>query len=95
MSVWAAPIGGIAGTLILTTVLRAASELRLTRIDLPFLLGTVVTVGPERAKLIGYLVHVVDRLAFLVGVLRRVRRARAVGVAPRCRRSVRSTGCSP
>jgi hypothetical protein len=64
MRVWAAPIGGIAGTLILTTMLRAASELRITRIDLPFLLGTVVTVDRRGAKLIGYLVHVVIGLLF-------------------------------
>ena len=35
--------GGFIGTLVLTTGLRAATELRLTRIDLPFLLGTVFT----------------------------------------------------
>ncbi len=64
MSVWAAMIGGLAGTLLLTTVLRAASELRLTRIDLPFLLGTVVTPDRQRAKLIGYLLHFVVGLVF-------------------------------
>lgn len=71
MSVWAAAIGGLAGTLVLTTVLRAASELRLTRIDLPFLLGTVVTADRQRAKLIGYLLHLVVgflfSLAYYVG----------------------------
>ena len=64
MSVWAAIIGGLAGTLILTTVLRGASELRLTRIDLPFLLGTVVTADRQRAKLIGYLLHMAAGLLF-------------------------------
>ena len=64
MSVWAAAIGGLAGTLVLTTVLRAASELRLTRIDLPFLLGTVVTADRQRAKLIGYLLHLVAGFLF-------------------------------
>ena len=64
MSVWAAMIGGLAGTLLLTTVLRAASELRLTRIDLPFLLGTAVTPDRQRAKLIGYLLHFVVGLMF-------------------------------
>jgi hypothetical protein len=63
VSVWAAAIGGLAGTFILTTVLRAASELRLTRIDLPFLLGTVVTADRRRAKLMGYALH------FLAGLL--------------------------
>jgi hypothetical protein len=64
MSVWAAMIGGLAGTFLLTTVLRAASELRFTRIDLPFLLGTAVTSDRHRAKLIGYLLHFVAGLVF-------------------------------
>lgn len=57
MSVWGALAGGFAGTLLLTTVLRAASEARLTRIDLPFLVGTAVTSDRRRAKLVGYLAH--------------------------------------
>jgi hypothetical protein len=71
MSVWAAVIGGLAGTLVLTSVLRAASELRLTRVDLPFLLGTAVTVDRQRAKLIGYFLHLLAgflfSLAYYVG----------------------------
>ena len=46
------------------TVLRAASELRLTRIDLPFLLGTAVTADRQRAKLLGYLLHFVAGMLF-------------------------------
>lgn len=57
MSIWGALAGGFAGTLVLTTVLRAASEARLTRIDLPFLIGTAVTSDRRRAKLVGYLAH--------------------------------------
>jgi hypothetical protein len=49
--------GGFAGTLVLTTILRAGSEERLTRIDLPFLLGTIFTVDRRRAKVVGYLAH--------------------------------------
>jgi hypothetical protein len=64
MSLGAAAIGGLAGTFVLTTVLRAASELRLTRIDLPFLLGTMVTADRQRAKLVGYLLHFVAGLLF-------------------------------
>jgi hypothetical protein len=45
------------GTLVLTTMLRAASELGLTRMDLPFLLGTAVTEDRVRAKAIGYALH--------------------------------------
>lgn len=57
MSIWAALAGGFVGTLVLTTVLRAATELRLTRMDLPFLLGTMVTDDRLRAKVIGYAAH--------------------------------------
>ena len=57
MSVWGALAGGFAGTLVLTTILRAASELRLTRIDLPFLLGTAFTANRLRAKALGYALH--------------------------------------
>jgi hypothetical protein len=64
MRVEAAMIGGLAGTFILTTVLRGASELRLTRIDLPFLLGTAITADRQRAKLVGYLLHFVVGLLF-------------------------------
>jgi len=53
MTVWGALIGGFVGTLVLTTILRAASELRITRIDLPFLLGTMVTPDRKRAKALG------------------------------------------
>jgi hypothetical protein len=60
---WGALAGGFAGTLVLTTVLRTASELRLTRIDLPFLLGTAFTDDRLRAKGLGYALH------FLAGLL--------------------------
>ena len=55
--IWGAVAGGVAGTLVLTTGLRAASELRLTRMDIPFLLGTVFTDDRTRAKALGYLLH--------------------------------------
>jgi hypothetical protein len=58
VSVWAALAGGFVGTLVLTTALRAANELGLTRVDLPFLLGTAVTRDRARAKALGYLMHV-------------------------------------
>jgi hypothetical protein len=61
--IWGALVGGVLGTIVLTTVLRAASELRLTRIDLPFLLGTAVTTDRSRAKAAGYALH------FVFGVL--------------------------
>jgi hypothetical protein len=64
MSAWAALAGGFVGTLVLTTTLRTANELRLTRVDLPFLLGTAVTSDRARAKAIGYLMHLLTGEAF-------------------------------
>lgn len=64
MTIWGALAGGFLGTLVLTTLLRAGSELRLTRIDLPFLLGTALTADRARAKAIGYLLHFVNGLVF-------------------------------
>lgn len=64
MSVWGALAGGFAGTIVLTTVLRAGTELRLTRIDLPFLLGTALTADRIRAKALGYLLHFAFGLVF-------------------------------
>ena len=60
---WGAIAGGFAGTLVLTTALRAGNELHLTRIDLPFLLGTAFTSDRTRAKALGYVLH------FLVGLV--------------------------
>lgn len=57
MTVWGALVGGFVGTLVLTTTLRAASELQLTRMDIPFVLGTAFTEDRRRAKAIGYVLH--------------------------------------
>jgi hypothetical protein len=62
--IWGAVVGGLAGTLVLTTMLRAASELRLTRMDIPFLLGTAFTEDRVRAKGLGYALHFVFGLLF-------------------------------
>lgn len=67
MSVLGALGGGLLGTFVLTTVLRTATELGLTRLDLPFLLGTAVTRDRGRAKVIGYLAHFGFGLLFSLG----------------------------
>jgi hypothetical protein len=64
--IWGAIVGGLAGTVVLTTLLRAASELGLTRIDLPFLLGTAVTTDRVRAKAVGYALHFVFGVFFAI-----------------------------
>lgn len=64
MGLWHALAAGFIGTLVLTTALRAASELGLTRMDIPFLLGTVFSEDRQWAKSIGYLLHFASGLVF-------------------------------
>jgi hypothetical protein len=50
---------GFAATIILTTIMVSAKYLGLTRIDLPFMLGTLFTGSRDKAVRIGVLVHVI------------------------------------
>ena len=64
MSVWGALAGGFLGTIVLTTALSAGSQLRLTRMDVPFLLGTACTDDRRRARVLGYALHFLAGIAF-------------------------------
>jgi len=63
----AALAGGLVGTAVMTTMLRAASEFGVTRMDLPFLLGTAVSDSRRRAKVYGYVAHFILGLLFALG----------------------------
>jgi hypothetical protein len=49
--------GGLLGTVVLTTIVRAASEMNLTRMDFTLILGTMVTTDRRRARAYGYGIH--------------------------------------
>jgi uncharacterized membrane protein YagU involved in acid resistance len=55
---------GFVGTVVLTSVLAGCQALGLTRINLPFMLGTMVTSDRDRAKLIGFGMHLVNGWLF-------------------------------
>ena len=57
-------LDGFLATLALTTVLSGSQGLRLTRISLPYILGVMFTPNRDRAKLIGFLVHLVNGWIF-------------------------------
>jgi len=67
VSIWGALAGGFVGTLVFTTAMRFASELGLSRMDLPFLLGTALTADRRRAKTLGYLAHFGFGFLFALG----------------------------
>lgn len=50
---------GFVGTLVLTTLMAGSQGMRLTRMNLPYMLGTIFTPNRDRAKLIGFGVHVI------------------------------------
>jgi hypothetical protein len=56
--------GGVIGTLAMTTIIKAATELGITRMDLPLLLGTAVTDNRRKARAFGYVFHFVLGVAF-------------------------------
>jgi hypothetical protein len=48
---------GFAATILLTTIMAVSKPLGLSRMDLPFLLGTIFTSNRNKAPLYGYIIH--------------------------------------
>ncbi|MGZ6141890.1 MAG: hypothetical protein ACXWLM_01070 [Myxococcales bacterium] len=57
-------LAGFVGTLLLTSLEAGAQQLHLTRMSIPYLLGTAFTPSRDRAKVIGFLVHLVNGQLF-------------------------------
>jgi hypothetical protein len=57
---------GFAATVVLTTLVIAGQSLGLTRIDMPFIIGTMVTPNRDRAKVIGYAMHLFNGWIFAI-----------------------------
>jgi hypothetical protein len=55
---------GLVGTLVMTTILRGASEFGFTRLDFSLLLGTTVSDDRRKARAIGYVFHFVLGVVF-------------------------------
>jgi hypothetical protein len=55
---------GFVGTVVLTTTMAASEGLGLTRMDLPYMLGVMFTANRDRAKLLGFLVHLMNGWLF-------------------------------
>ncbi len=57
-------VWGFASTIVLTTLMSSSQGLGLTRMNLPYMLGTMFTADRDRAKLVGVLVHVINGWIF-------------------------------
>ncbi len=55
---------GFVGTVVLTSVLAGSQALGHTRMNIPFMLGAMVTADRDRAKVIGFGMHLVNGWLF-------------------------------
>lgn len=58
---------GLVATTALTAVMIAAQMAGLTRLDIPLMLGTVVTEDPDRARVAGFFIHLCIGQGFAFG----------------------------
>ena len=64
MNVPAVLLWGFVATIVLTTLMSAAQALGVSRMSIPFMLGTMVTPNRDRAPLAGFMIHLVDGWLF-------------------------------
>jgi uncharacterized membrane protein YagU involved in acid resistance len=55
---------GFVATIVLTTLMSASQGLGFTRMSLPYMLGTLFTPSGDRAKLVGFLLHLANGWLF-------------------------------
>jgi hypothetical protein len=67
VTVWGALAGGFVGTIVLTSGMRIAQEIGLTRMDVALLLGTAVSANRARAAVAGYVLQFVGGVVFALG----------------------------
>lgn len=69
MSVLGWALWGFIGTLVLSTLAATSQGLGLTRMNIPYMLGTIFTPQRDRAKVIGLGVHLFNGWLFALGYI--------------------------
>ena len=64
MNILSCLLWGFVATVVLTTILAMSQGLHLTRMNLPFLLGTMFRAGGRSAARVGFLVHLLNGWIF-------------------------------
>jgi hypothetical protein len=57
---------GFVATVLLTGIMVAAQHIGLSRMDIPLMLGTVVVEEPDRARVVGSFIHLVNGQVFAI-----------------------------
>ncbi len=73
---------GFVGTIVLTTLMTLSQGARWTRISFPYILGSMVTPSRDKAKLLGFGIHMVNGWAFSLIYILAFHSARAFGLWP-------------
>src|SRR5213078_1602001 len=64
MNGWSWLVWGFASTIVLTTLMSGSQGLGMTRMNIPYMLGTMFTPDRDRAKVLGVALHVLNGFAF-------------------------------
>lgn len=64
MNVRGTVLWGFVATVVLTTFMAGSQRLGLTRMNIPFMLGTMTTTNRDRAKLSGFAMHMMNGWIF-------------------------------
>jgi hypothetical protein len=64
MDWWGWATFGFVATVVLTVIIVAAQLAGLSRMDIPMMLGTMFVESPDLARVIGFLVHLINGQAF-------------------------------
>jgi hypothetical protein len=59
MSIGEILLWGFGATVVLTTIMAISKPLGITRMDLPFILGTIFTSNRDKAPVFGFIIHMV------------------------------------
>ena len=59
MNIFSIIVWGFASTVVLTSIMAVSKPLGLTRMDIPFLLGTMFTANRNKAPFIGLVSHII------------------------------------
>jgi hypothetical protein len=62
---WA--VFGLLATAVLTAIMIGAQLAGFTRLDIPLMLGTMFVADPDRARVVGFFVHLVNGQGFALG----------------------------
>jgi uncharacterized membrane protein YagU involved in acid resistance len=55
---------GFVATLVMTTLMDVAQGLGLTRMSIPYMIGTMLTPSRDKAKILGFLIHLINGWLF-------------------------------